>query len=50
MLERVPLDDLLLLVSVDDGVQTLKNSTTHQIPDALLLYTESLDLIVYMEK
>jgi hypothetical protein len=40
------LDDLLLAVTVDNCIQTLKCTTTHKITHTLLLYAKPLDLIV----
>ena len=44
------LDDLLLAVAVDDGVETLERPPSHQIAYALLLNAEPLDLVIDVEE
>jgi hypothetical protein len=48
--ERVPLHDLLSLVPVYDGLETVKRPAAHHVPHALLLDAEPLDLVVDVEE
>lgn len=46
----MPFNNLLLSVSVDDGVQAFERPAAHQVPHALLLNPEPLDLVVDVEE
>lgn len=48
--EGVSLDDLLLAVAVDDGVETLERPPAHQVTHAFFLDAEPLDLVVDVEE
>ena len=44
------LDNLLRLVSVDDGLEGVKSPSSHDVANSLLLDPEPLDLVVDVEK
>jgi len=48
--QSVSFDDLLLPISVDNGVKTLESSAAHVVTHTLLLNPKSLDLIINMKE
>ena len=50
MSKGMPLNDLFRFVPIDDRIEAFKGPTAHDIPDALFLHPEPLDLIIDVEK
>lgn len=48
--QSVTFHDLFFAISVDDSVQAFESATSHEIAYTFFLYTESLYLIVDVEK
>lgn len=43
-------DYLLALISVNDSIEAIESSTTHQVTNALLFDSEALDLVIDVKK
>lgn len=48
--QSVSLDDLLRLVPVYNGLETVERSSSHDVSDAFLFDSETLDLVVDVEE
>ena len=48
--QGVALNYLFSFVSVNNGVKTIKGSSSHNVSNSFFLNAESLDLVIYVEK
>ena len=48
--QGVAFNYLFSFVSVNNGVKTIKGSSSHNVSNSFFLNAESLDLVIYVEK